>query len=52
VGVDVAMFPADDLRRAPLSPTNGLTMKRLTLAQAQSLAAQGIESLLDDRYDQ
>jgi hypothetical protein len=49
VGIDIAVFPAGDLRRAPLSPTSGLPMKRLTLEQAEALAAQPIESLFDNQ---
>lgn len=47
VGVDVAMFSPDELRHPPLSPTSGQIMKRLTLAEAEKLAAQPIETLLD-----
>jgi hypothetical protein len=47
VGVDVAMFAIDDQRRAPLSPTNGLAMRRLSLADAETLAqVTAAESLL------
>lgn len=38
IGVDVAAFTQGDERRAPLSPTDGLVMKRLTLAEAEALA--------------
>ena len=48
VGVDVAMFPLDELRHPPLSATNGLVTKRLTLAEAEKLAAQPIETLFDE----
>ncbi len=48
VGVDVAMFPPDELRHPPLSPTSGLIVKRLTLAEAEKLAAQPIDTLLDE----
>lgn len=48
VGVDVAMFPPDELRHPPLSPTNGLVMKRLTVAEAEKLAAQPIDTLPAD----
>lgn len=37
VGIDVAMFDLDDLRQPPLSPSDGLPMRRLTLAQAERL---------------
>ena len=40
VGIDVAVFPSSDLRRALLSPIDGQPMKRLTLAQAEALASQ------------
>jgi hypothetical protein len=46
IGVDVAMFGGDDLRRAPLSPTDGLPMKRLDLAEAQALARIEIDAIL------
>jgi hypothetical protein len=42
VGVDVAVFAEQDLRRAPLSPADGLPMKRLGLAEAQALAQAGM----------
>jgi hypothetical protein len=48
IGVDVAMFTLDDLRQAPLSPTNGQVMKRLGLAEAETLAQQAIETAIDD----
>lgn len=48
IGVDVAMFGAEDLRRAPLSPTDGLPMKRLDLAEAQALASIEIDVILAD----
>jgi hypothetical protein len=38
IGIDVAMFSIDDQRRAPLSPTNGLAMKRLALPEVEALA--------------
>lgn len=46
IGVDVALFEPGQERRPPLSPTDGLPAKRLTLAQAQALAAQAIEGVL------
>ncbi|MDR3417679.1 MAG: hypothetical protein P4L83_15990 [Nevskia sp.] len=48
VGIDVAMFGEDDLRRTPLSPTDGLPMKRLTLAEAETLAQMNIDVILGD----
>lgn len=45
-GVDVAAFGEDDLRRTPLSPGDGLPMKRLDLAEAEALAKQGVEAIL------
>ena len=48
IGIDVAMFSLDDQRRAPLSPSDGLPMKRLTLAQAEALAAITAEQILAD----
>lgn len=46
IGVDVAMFGEDDLRRTPLSPTDGLPMKRLDLAQAEALARLEVDAIL------
>jgi hypothetical protein len=46
VGVDVAVFPPDDLRRAPLSPTDNGLMRRLDLGQAQALARIDVETIL------
>lgn len=46
IGIDVAMFTIDDLRRLPLSPTNGLAMKRLTLADAEALARIEVDAIL------
>lgn len=40
VGVDVAVFPERGMREAPLSPADGLPMKRLELAAAELLAAE------------
>lgn len=44
IGVDVALFEPGQERRAPLSPVDGLPTKRLTLAQAEALAAQPIDN--------
>lgn len=38
IGVDVAMFDPDLLHRPPLSPSDGLPMRRLDLQQARRLA--------------
>ncbi|MDP3293632.1 MAG: hypothetical protein Q8M37_02700 [Nevskia sp.] len=46
IGIDIAMFGLDDLRRTPLSPSDGLPMKRLNLADAEALAAVGIDAIL------
>ena len=46
IEVDVALFEPGQERRAPLSPTDGLPSKRLTLAQAEALAAQPVETTL------
>ena len=46
IGVDVALFEPGQERRAPLSPTDGLPAKRLTLAQAEALAATEVETAL------
>jgi len=46
IGIDVAMFGLDDLRRTPLSPSDGLPMKRLNLADAEALAAVGVDAIL------
>ena len=46
IGVDVASFGEDDLRRTPLSPSDGLPMKRLDLAEAEALAKLEIEAIL------
>ncbi len=43
IGVEMAMFAIEDQRRAPLSPHDGLPMKRLDLAQAERLALEPIE---------
>lgn len=45
IGVEVALFEPGQERRAPLSPTDGLPAKRLTLAQAEALAQEAIEVL-------
>jgi len=49
IGVDVAMFGEDDLRRAPLSPSDGLQAKRLSLAEAEVLAKMEVDAILGDR---
>jgi len=46
IGVDVAMFGEDDLRRAPLSPNDGLPAKRLALAEAEALAKMEVDAIL------
>lgn len=46
VGVDIAMFGEDDLRRAPLSPSDGLPAKRLTLTEAEVLAKTEVDAIL------
>jgi hypothetical protein len=43
VGVEMAVFPPEELRRPPLSPIDGMPMKRLTLDQAQQLLEQPID---------
>jgi hypothetical protein len=40
VGVDVACFPDGEQRRLPLSPADGALMKRLGVAEVETLAAQ------------
>lgn len=45
IGVDVALFEPGQERRAPLSPADGLSAKRLTLVQAEALAMAVIEVL-------
>lgn len=39
IGVDIAVFGFDDLRRTPLSPNDGQPYRRLNLADAEALAA-------------
>lgn len=39
IGIDAAVFPLDDLRRAPISPLDGKPFRRLDLAEAEQLAA-------------
>ena len=51
VGIDVAMFPPDELRHPPLSPTSGQVAKRLPLVEAEKLAVQPIETLIDDQSE-
>jgi hypothetical protein len=46
VGVDVAMFGADELRHTPLSPSDGLPAKRLGLVEAEALAQQDVNAIL------
>jgi hypothetical protein len=46
IGVDVAVFDCGALRRAPLSPSDGLPMKRLDLAAAEALARLDVEAIL------
>jgi len=46
LGIDVAAFAPGDERRAPLSPSDGLVMKRLTLSEAEALARQTPDALL------
>lgn len=43
VGVEIAVFPSEELRRPPLSPLDNLPVKRLDLAQAERLAAETID---------
>ena len=47
VGIEMAMFPPEELRRSPLSPHDGLPMKRLDLAAAELLAEQPIDVAVD-----
>lgn len=46
ISIDVALFEPGQERRAPLSPADGLPAKRLTLVQAEALAAEAIEGVL------
>lgn len=46
IGIDVALFEPGQQRRAPLSPANGQPARRLTLAQAEALAAEAITTVL------
>lgn len=48
VGVEVAMFPPEELRRSPLSPIDGQPMKRYDLAAAIALAERPIDVALED----
>lgn len=41
LGVDLAVFPAEDLRRAPINPSDGQAYRRLDLAAAEKLLAIG-----------
>ena len=43
IGIEMAVFAPDDRRRAPLSPHDGLPMKRLDLAQAERLAQEPVD---------
>lgn len=45
IGVDVALFAPGQQRRAPLSPVSGRPAARLTLAEAERLAAAPVDSL-------
>lgn len=40
IGIDIAVFPYDELHRPPLSPNDGLPYRRLDLAEAQRLAQE------------
>lgn len=46
IGIDVAVFALDDQRQAPLSPADGMPVKRLTLAQTEALAALTVDDIL------
>jgi hypothetical protein len=46
IGIDVAAFGEDDQRRAPLSPSDGLPMKRLDQTEAEALAKLEVEAIL------
>ncbi len=48
IGVDVALFEPGQQRRAPLSAADGKPARRLTLAQAEDLAAAAIEGVFGD----
>jgi hypothetical protein len=45
IGVDVALFAPDGLRHAPCSPVDGRPVKRLSIPEAEALAASAIEVL-------
>ena len=45
VGVDVALFAPEEQRQAPCSPVDGKPVKRLTLAEAEALAATQVSVL-------
>lgn len=47
VGVEIAMFAPDDIRRAPLSPQDGQPTKRYTLAQVRVLADAPVDIAVD-----
>ncbi|SFF23502.1 hypothetical protein SAMN04488120_10185 [Fontimonas thermophila] len=38
IGVDVAVFPVDEIRRAPINPFDGRPYRRIDLAEAERLA--------------
>lgn len=40
IGVDIAIFPIDDLRRPPLNPADGLAYKRLDLSAVEKLCSE------------
>lgn len=48
IGVDAAVFPLDELRWPPLSPTDGNPVRRLDLAAAESLAEQAIDVAVEN----
>ncbi|HEX4873199.1 MAG TPA: hypothetical protein VFV27_12885 [Nevskiaceae bacterium] len=43
IAVEMAVFPAGEQRRPPLSPHDGLPVKRLDLAAAERLAAEPVD---------
>jgi len=45
IGVEMALFSPDDIRRAPLSPVDGLPMKRLDLSRVEALANAPVDTL-------
>lgn len=42
IGVDVAVFPIDDMQRAPLNPADGHAYKRLDLAAVEKLCRESV----------